>query len=103
MFEAFIGSLPLVIAAVLPPFVAMVRSAVKDNIPTRFWPLILSVGGAGVAFVAQQFGIDTTDLQTTSNDPAVWEGIIKHVTDGALVGLGGVGAHQLYRKTRVSE
>lgn len=75
-----------VLPVVIPPAIAFVRKFVMDKVPASLIPLVLTVGGSLVGVAATALGVEgMPDLAQAG--AAAWE--------GALVGLAGVGVHQM--------
>lgn len=76
--------LPLII----PPVVAAVKTWSDQHVPSKYTPLLLTVGSSLVGAVYSYFGQTAPDLTTVGAD--AWT--------AALTGLASTGIHQLYSK-----
>ena len=92
--EAIVETLPLILAAIVPPLFAAVKKYLGEAIPEAWIPVLLPIGGGIVAGLAHLVGVDATLLAEVSRDPAVWETVVQ----GVLVGSASVGVHQIKRQ-----
>lgn len=97
--EAIVQALPLIIAAIVPPLFAAVRTYITAVVPDKFIPLLLPIGGGVLAGIAAMLGIDASVLATVSTDPGAWE----TVTQGVLIGSASVGLHQAAKQIKKTE
>lgn len=89
--ETILGLVPMILPVVIPLLTAVARRWLGEKIPTQYIPMALAVGGAVLGALSSLLGItDATDLTGAGVD--AW--------NGALIGLAGVGIHQVYRKAR---
>lgn len=99
MYEALVGLIPLVAAALTPPLVAACRQYVTDAVPPRWFPVLLPITGGFVAGVAHLVGVDAAVLQQTSAEVSAWETVVQ----GILVGSASVGVHQIKRQQQKTD
>lgn len=94
--EQLIATIPLIIALIVPPIVALVRTKLGALIPDHLIPVVLPIGGGILAGLASLVGVDATALAQISRDPSTWETVVQ----GILSGSAAVGIHQIRRQTQ---
>jgi len=91
--EALFSTLPLILAAIVPPVVRILRTTVGSAVPREYLPVAIPLLAGLTTGVANLFGLDVgmsaTELQGASIP--VWESVLT----GFLIGLGGIGIHQI--------
>jgi len=85
-------TLPLILAVLVPPLVAVVRKFAGDSIPSKFIPIILPVAGGVVAGLASFLGVDIAGF--VAGDASTWGSAIT----GILIGAAAVGVHQISKQ-----
>lgn len=90
---ALLTALPVILLAVVPPIVRVLRATVAAKVPSSLIPVVVPIGAAVVTVIANQFGLDLgiTMDGLASAQVGVWESVVT----GLVIGLGGVGVHQI--------
>lgn len=80
--------LPLLV----PPLVAAARAYILKKVPPKFLPVVITGGAALVDMAATALGVEGVPADLAMLGGAAWE--------GALIGLAGVGIHQVFTKVK---
>lgn len=94
--EPLIAALPLIAAAIVPPIVAVLREQIVKLVPSRWFPVLLPIGGGILAGIANLLGVDAAILQTTATDVSAWNTVITGIVSGSAA----VGIHQVGKQLK---
>lgn len=91
MLEAIMEALPLILAALVPPAVAQLRSWFSAKVPDEYIPVLLPLAGGILASLGNLVGVS---VDVTSGGPTMWSDAVM----GILMGAAAVGVHQIKKQ-----
>ena len=95
--NVLLETLPLILAAVVPPLVSSLRLSVLSKVPSRWLPVLIPTAIGFLSGLAGMIGVelDPGALSSSVGDPSFWTDVVQ----GTMIGSAGVGLHQIKRQT----